>query len=728
MVKTIRLNDGWSEYIGGPGYTFNRVEFDSPSDPESAVLQIVSDPHSYAAGYFPDYPAFDPDCWLLAGSQIKYRVFVNGSLVGLGPHRPVYDETPCLQSFELSDYLISGRNVLGIICLGEKRGFASRLQITGMDGKSLIVKSGPTWKTLSASDYYRPVCWERIGIDNYWKGFPGPGELPEHLDGRVFPTGWCESGFDDSQWPVSVSFGPAVGDYEIPDMPNLALRRVHPEKIVKLGDGWYFFDFGREVVASLLLAMSPRDSHVEVRLGEECASTNRVRFTMRTANCYQELWKPGNVRLSMEHFGLRAFRYGEVLGWNGELSSEDVSAIVVHYPFDDNASSFESSSKVLNDVWEFCRYSVKATNMDIYQDCPSRERQAYEGDSFVNMLCHYASDNDWKLARRTAQYLLRHPTWPAEWTMLLIPIFWADYMQTGDASLLREHYAELRDKFSFHSLMEDGLVREFPRRALVDWPETQRDGHVFGSFNSVPNAYVYLDVDLLSRIAGVLELNDDSDELRRIAETIRSAYNRRLYDAESGLYVDYEGCKHSSLHSNLFPLAFGLVDDEGVADRCIRFLKERGMACSVFTAHFLLDTLYKYGEDKYALKLLTAVEGNSWGRMLYALGATITTEAWDPEEKPNMSWAHPWAASPVEIVQRRLFGIRPIEPGWRKFSVDPKPGDLEWARIVVPTPRGRITSSFERRDDGLSLKFTVPDGLTALVGEQEYSEDTQLLL
>ena len=50
---------------------------------------------------------------------------------------------------------------------------------------------------------------------------------------------------------------------------------------------------------------------------------------------------------------------------------------------------------------------------------------------------------------------------------------------------------------------------------------------------------------------------------------VREAVNGKLVDAKSGLYVDGEGIDHSSLHANLFPLAFGLVPDERKGERLI---------------------------------------------------------------------------------------------------------------------------------------------------------------
>lgn len=708
-------------YIGGPGYSFNRLELDLPQKRVSRVTaRIVADVHTYTQEYFPELSGLSHHTWLLAGSEIKYRIFVNGKLTGIGPARPV-DRQAYLHEFDLTAAMTEGRNALGVLSLGECRGFAMLVKIAFDDGSEQTVTTGENWKSLPGVEIFRPVCWEHPAVDCYRKGFTGPGELPQHIDGEKYPYGWSEVGFDDSGWTPAQTFGPADGDYAEPDIPNLTFYSVHPTRIVKLGDGHFFFDFGREVVAGVKVRTGDAGGSITLRLGEELWAENRVCYMLRTSNYYEEVWKLPGRPAEMEHFGLRAFRYGEVVGWPGELSPEDISATVVHYPFDDDAAAFESPDPVLNDVWNFCKYSIKATSMDVYQDCPTRERHAYEGDAYINMLCHYALDTDTKLARHTAEFLVYHPTWPAEWMMLMIPIFWADYMQTGDASMIARYYEFLRDRCSFHHNLQDGLLTEFPERVLVDWPESQRDDYEFGPVNAVPNAYMYKDVVLLARMAELIGRGDEAAKLSALASQISEAYNRRLFDPSKGLYVDHEGSKHSSFHANLFPLAFGLVPEER-AGKCLEFLKVKGMTCSVYSAHFFLDTLYAYGEAEYALGLMTAKSGNSWGHMLYELGATITTEAWDPEQKPNMSWAHPWAAAPANIIPRRLFGIRPVEPGWGTFTIDPKPGGLRWAKLKLPTPRGTVTAAFETDDSGKTvLTCTIPPGCRALIGGREYT-------
>ena len=46
--------------------------------------------------------------------------------------------------------------------------------------------------------------------------------------------------------------------------------------------------------------------------------------------------------------------------------------------------------------------------------------------------------------------------------------------------------------------------------------------------------------------------------------------------------------------------------------------------------------------------------------------------------------------APGNIIVRYICGIRPLEPGFRKFWVDPQPGYLTYFKVKTPTPHGPI--------------------------------------
>ena len=102
------------------------------------------------------------------------------------------------------------------------------------------------------------------------------------------------------------------------------------------------------------------------------------------------------------------------------------------YPFNEHDSHFHCSDTVLNQVWELCKYSIKATSfLGVYVD-GDRERIPYEADALINQLSHYGVANDFSMARYTHEYLIRKPTWPTEWILQSILMAWEDYMYTGN--------------------------------------------------------------------------------------------------------------------------------------------------------------------------------------------------------------------------------------------------------------------------------------------------------
>jgi hypothetical protein len=152
------------------------------------------------------------------------------------------------------------------------------------------------------------------------------------------------------------------------------------------------------------------------------------------------------------------FRYVEITDYQQKIELRQIVRAAVNYPFDDDASSFNSSDTVLNAVWQLCKYSVKATSFaGIYVD-GDRERIPYEADTYINQLSHYATDREYTLARYSCQYLINHPTWPTEWALLMVLIAYNDYLYTGDLRLIQEFYKDLKAKTLIGLEDKNGLI------------------------------------------------------------------------------------------------------------------------------------------------------------------------------------------------------------------------------------------------------------------------------
>jgi hypothetical protein len=415
----------------------------------------------------------------------------------------------------------------------------------------------------------------------------------------------------------------------------------------------------------------------------------RVRIPKDKRNTSDE-----SIRLPQSIGVIMPFRYCEITNCPGKLKKSMIRQIAVHYPFNNNASHFTSSDHILNDVWELCKYSIKATSFcGIYID-GDRERKPYEGDSSINQITHYSVDREFTLARNSHEYLLRHSTWPTEWKMHSVFMAWADYLYTGNIESLSESYDILKTKKTLESqAREDGLLNTQGMRDITDWPPGERDGFKFSPINTVVNAFYYKTSVLMADIACALGKQKDTDRFQGNAEKVKKAFNEKLFDKKRGVYMDGEGQDHSSLHANMFPLAFGLVPEER-RKSVVRHIKSRGMACSVYGAQYLLEALYEAGEEDYALSLMTSMDVRSWYNMIKK-GATITLEAWDVKFKSNLDWNHAWGAAPGNIIPRFLMGVRPLAPGFEKILIEPRPGWLKSATATIPTIRGPVHVAFE---------------------------------
>jgi hypothetical protein len=60
------------------------------------------------------------------------------------------------------------------------------------------------------------------------------------------------------------------------------------------------------------------------------------------------------------------------------------------------------------------------------------------------------------------------------------------------------------------------------------------------------------------------------------------------------------------------------------------------------------------------------------------------------------SMAHGWSTGIVPALTNYILGIIPTGPGFSTYTIKPVPGDVQWAKGVVPTPKGPITVNWEQ--------------------------------
>lgn len=521
------------------------------------------------------------------------------------------------------------------------------------------------------------------------------------------------------------------------------VNQAAPTKIVveeaqsvrKLDDGTILVDFGRVSFGNIHILSPGENQSITVHFGEaqKDQRINRnpggtIRYIKTTAELKGDktlVAPPADKRnttlpaaiLTPKEWGVvLPFRWVEIEGWKGEFLAKNIqrnSAFAATW--DDQAASFQSSDKTLDAIWELCRYSIKATTFaGVYVD-GDRERIPYEADAYLNQLSHYACDPDPLMARDTYDHLMKQPTWPTEWAPHMIFMAHADWMQTGDQAWIAPRFEALKKKTLSERARADGLLvsndKQQKRDDIVDWPTTERDGYVFTPVNTVVNAFHLRALQLMSELAIAARKPDDAKSYQQQYQKTLAAFQEKLIDPQTGIFKDGESTKHSSLHANLFPLAFGLVPEKN-RDRVVAFIKQRGMRCSVYAAQYLLEGLYEQGEAQAALDLMLADGDRSWKHMLNS-GTTITWEAWDNKYKPNQDWNHAWGAAPANILPRYIAGVRPTKAGWSEILIAPQPASLTSLRAKVPSPRGPVHVKWEKSTN--VWQIALPSGVSSRI-------------
>lgn len=540
-------------------------------------------------------------------------------------------------------------------------------------------------------------------------------------DGRVSPWSvWRQFETQDAgKWPKATRENE---NWE--NRHTLQTTERSPERIVRRADGTYFADFGRSWFGMVTLN-APFDGEVGVHFGEKLAAPDTIERKPPGSVTYRKTKtsvgkgtpapvpapeapfapnvRRGQVLMPPSVANVCPFRAVELEGWQGKLSKKQLTLYAIHDPFDEKAARFESSDPLLNQIAALCRHTLHAASYCGVSVDGERERTPYEADAYIAQLGHQYSDTNAPLYRYTLEFLLEFPTWPTEWALHLPLMAEADYEATGDIGFTMRLWDKLVPKLLRNRARPDGLLEA---GAIVDWPPAERDGFGSGSIatdnrqmagpmvNVVANAFALRSLAAMERLAQAGGKSAEAATFRRDRERAYKAFLAEFLDEKQGIFTDGPRGGHAALHANLFPLAFGLVP-EAHKKTVVAFIKSRGMACSVYAAHYLLDGLLAAGETDYVLSLMTAPGDRSWRHMIET-GAGMTWEAWDAKYKPNLTWNHAWGAAPANLLPRYVLGVRPLEPGFTKILIAPQPGKLRSLKGQVPTYRGPVTVVWER--------------------------------
>jgi alpha-L-rhamnosidase len=551
----------------------------------------------------------------------------------------------------------------------------------------------------------------------------------------------------------------------LPERPRVevvegCLNAVDDETILyppQTGDLELWFDFGREVVGYVELELeAPEGTFFDFNGFEylDPVQPDRVQWTHGLNNTFRYVARGGWQRY--RSIVRRGFRYATLTVRFPQGSTEPVRlrrlcCYLNTYPYEARGA-FACSDPLLNILYEMSRYTVRLCSEDTFVDCPAYEQTFWVGDSRNEALFAYAAFGDYRLARRclllAAQSLEQSPLVesqvPSSWENILTAwsLLWAiacyeHYLFTGDREFLQAIYPAIRQQNeTLHTryINSQGLL-EIQAWNMLDWAPMDTPGEGVVSHQNMWLVKVWEDTAQLAEWLG-----QESDALtwRRWAADLREAINRYLWNEPRGAYTDClkpDGSQSQVFSQQTQVVAYlcGVVPEAHRA-RFERYLTDppEGFVRigSPFMMAFVLEALMHAGNRLPILHLI-----RRWWGLMVRMGATTCWEMFPSREPSNplhaheVGWftrshCHAWSAAPVYFLPVALLGIRPLQPGFARFAIEPFLGDLEWAYGAFPIPQGKVEFAMERRDDAIQLRLTIPEGAVAVLDGKEYPAGT----
>jgi len=434
--------------------------------------------------------------------------------------------------------------------------------------------------------------------------------------------------------------------------------------------------------------------------------------------------------------------------------------VVVHTDLGPRGS-FTCSDPRIDGLHEAAVWSFRGNACDIPTDCPTRERAGWTGDwqlyvptaSYLYDVAGFSLK--WLRDLAVAQWddgnlgnmapmpvaerngFLEKMNGSAGWGDAIVLVPWELYEEYGDAAVLEEFWpalvrwldrVERMASGSRHPSRVERHPEPLPHEQYLwdtgfhwgEWLEPGGEPSDFPKFIAtdkadVATAFYAWSTRHAAAIARALGREADAERY--------AALSGHVVDAWRAEFVSADGRVEPHTQATLVrTLRFGLVPEEHrqrVADDLAKLVREAGthLGTGFLATPDLLPVLAEHDHLDLAYELLFQDGEPSWLTMIDR-GATTVWERWngiDADGVPHESLNHYSKGAVISFLHRYVAGLRRLEPTWRRFRVEPRPGGgITSASTWHDSPHGRIEVAWTVGYT-LDVSVTVPPGCVAEV-------------
>jgi alpha-L-rhamnosidase len=465
---------------------------------------------------------------------------------------------------------------------------------------------------------------------------------------------------------------------------------------------------------------------------------------MGCANIIEYAMEPGQYQVeSIEPYTLR---YLKLVCLEGDCTVGDIHLRECAHPEVPEAV-FRSSDPRLDKLFAAGVETFRQNALDIFMDCPSRERAGWLCDSFFTsrVECDVAGAariernffENFLLPARFGHipdgmlpmcYPADHydgvyiPNW-ALWFVVQLDEYCA---RSGDRATVEGLRPKVLKLFDFFKKYEnsDGLLERLPSWVFVEWSAANQ----FTQDVNYPSNMLYAGaLDAAGRMYGAADLAAK-------AERIRGTIRKQSFDGR--FFVDNAVRREGKLAvtrnrtevCQYFAFFFGVASPETHAELWValrdRFGPDRAKkrlfpeihAANSFVGNMLrMELLSRYGRNQQILD-------ESIAYLLYMADRTGTL--WE-NVGAYASCDHGFASHVVHTLYRDVLGLYQVDLVHRRIAV--RFGDLKLERCQgrMPTPHGPIEIRWEHQGEHLVYRLSAPPGYQVKIDNQSRLELTR---
>ncbi len=666
-----------------------------------------------------------------------YELQLNGKRVGdslLTTSYSQYDKTVYYSTYDVTELLNKGDNCVGIeigrgyyayqkdwIGTGEWLDEAKmllQLEVELSDGKKQQMTSDSTWATIDG-----PTV-----DDNVWYG--------DKYDARLEKDGWSKAGYNAKGWVCARLMDSPKGILK-PDIvqPIKITDVLLPVDVTNPSPNTFVYDFGKVTTGWARITVGEKEgTRIKLTYGEKLLPDGRV--DMKRKNAVYQFWESPQVDIYIcsnkemvswePKFSYKGYRYIEVEGLDHGI---DIKGVVLHNDLE-RTGSFECSNDLLNRIHGIITPTILNNFHSIPTDTPIYEKRGWTGDaqaiaetamlnldsvSFFRKWVRDLADSQSEEGEipDTCPGPVYYPPAP-EWMCAFIVIPWNLYVYYGDSDVLKEHYQAMRKYVCYEiERMKDNVSSN---KYYGDWNAPSMGGAPPEGAELSSTSYVFYVCELMSKIAKILEMDEDSNYFNDICSAIKKSINDKFFNKQLGFYLTnkYDGYRQTS---NILPLAFGIVPQEvreDVADKLAEDVINKGchLDTGCFGTKFIAPVLSECGRADLAYAVASQNSYPGWGYWLEN-GATTCWETWETSAR---SYNHFYLGTIDEWFYKYLAGIQVKSAGFKEIVLRPYIcGDLTYACGHLDTVRGRISSKWRKDDHGFTWDIEIPANTIAKI-------------